>query len=480
MPNPVIHTKPGEKIVCYLSTHHLYHVLPAAYNSLLAYTPVDHVYLFVEDDKLPYKLPANVTAVNISGQDIFPEDGPNYHSRYTYMILFKAAMTRIFPDADRVLILDVDTIVREDISDLWALDLDGSYFAAVTEPRSHAIYGFPYPNFGCVMLNLSYLRSSGMDDAIINDLNTRKRMFPEQDAFIYNCGQRFYPLPSDYNDTSIGFKITAPTSHPRITHYAGFNDWTQFWIVQYWMTHTTRPNRSVVYMGNRRYYPMLITAAKSLLYHSQIDDVYFLMEDDAFPDQPDLPDICHCVNVRNQDIFSPSGPNINHYYSYMTLMRAALSKVIPYRDTVLLLDPDTIVVDDIAPIWNFDIQYHYFAAVPETRNNDHTHKPYYNAGVMFMNLRKLREDKKDDEIIRIINTTQYRHMEQDVLNFFCTPKILTLPPEYNASFVSDPVEHPRINHYLSFAKKDLPAAQEPYQNLPWNIIVKERENIAKE
>ena len=36
---PVIHTQPGEKIVAYFCTQNLYDVLPAAYNSLLAYTP---------------------------------------------------------------------------------------------------------------------------------------------------------------------------------------------------------------------------------------------------------------------------------------------------------------------------------------------------------------------------------------------------------------------------------------------------------
>ena len=63
MPTPVIHTKPGEKIVAYFSTRNLYDVLPAAYNSLLAYTPDAHVYCFIEDDKLPYKTPRQVTAL---------------------------------------------------------------------------------------------------------------------------------------------------------------------------------------------------------------------------------------------------------------------------------------------------------------------------------------------------------------------------------------------------------------------------------
>ena len=92
MSNPVIHTSPDEKIVCYLSTRRLYDMLPAAYNSLLAYNPDVSVYILIEDDNLPYPTPGNITTINITGQDFFQPSGPNYRTKYTYMILFKAAM----------------------------------------------------------------------------------------------------------------------------------------------------------------------------------------------------------------------------------------------------------------------------------------------------------------------------------------------------------------------------------------------------
>ena len=62
--NPLIHTNPGEKIVTFFSTRNLYDVLPAAYNSLLAYNPNVHVYCFIEDDKLPYKSKAKLALGN--------------------------------------------------------------------------------------------------------------------------------------------------------------------------------------------------------------------------------------------------------------------------------------------------------------------------------------------------------------------------------------------------------------------------------
>ena len=232
---PVIHTKPGEKIVTYFSTHHLYDVLPAAYKSLLHFTPDVHVYCFIEDDTLPYPVPPQITCVNVSGQTLFPPSGPNYTSNFTYMILLKAALTKIFPDADKALILDVDTIVHADISDLWIHDLANAYYAAVIEPRNTMKWGLPYANFGVTMLNLSKLRDSGMDDLIIHELNTVRHALPEQDAFCILCMNKMNPLPSKYN--AAPDDITAPTDTIIIEHFAGVKAeyWRSYPIVQYWL-----------------------------------------------------------------------------------------------------------------------------------------------------------------------------------------------------------------------------------------------------
>lgn len=466
--NMTIHTGHDEKIVVYLATRNLYRLLPAAYNSLLAYNKPDHVYLLIEDDRLPYDVPDVITCVNVSEQTFFSHGGPNYSGRYTYMALMKAAVSKIFPDAEKVLVLDVDTIVNGDLSPLWEIDLNCSYYAAATEPRMSKIVGYTYSNVGVVMLNLDYLRETHMEDDIIHELNTHYHPFPEQDVFNSLCTWHFTEIPADYNVTPTG--LTGRPEREIVTHYAGLREWDNFDPVQYWLTHTTPPvkQKYVVYMGNRPYYPMMITAAKSLLYHTKVDRVYFLTEDDPFP--VPLPYMFRVINVSRQNIFRPDGPNINPFYTYMTLMRAALTKLIPDAGCVLLLDPDTIVSDDISPLWNYNLSCNYFAAVPETRNNDHTKVPYYNAGVMLMNLKKFREDGMDDRVIHEINTVRYQHMEQDVLNFLCDPYILPLPSCYSASYVSDPCDHPRISHYLAHAKGDLPAAQQPYINLNWNDI----------
>lgn len=466
---PQIHTSPGEKIVTYFSTRNLYDVLPAAYNSLLAHTPDVHIYCFIEDDKLPYKTPANVTCVNVTKQTIFPSTGPCYKTKYTYMILLKTALTKIFPYADKALILDVDTIVCADISPLWDWDLSHAYYAAVTEPEGSRLRQRPYANFGVVMLNLHKLRIMNKDDDIIRELNTTFHPYPEQDAFNKICMNRFDPLPPEYNVTVPGFDITGKADRTIIRHFAGFNYWADFPIVQYWLTHTTPPPRYVVYAADKRVQNMMLSAAKSLLAHTTVTKIFLLVDNDDVG--KDLPPVFQTINVSRQDIFPQNGPNIMPFYGVMTTLRAALTRLLPSSvDTVLWLDPDTVVSNDISDLWNYDISNHYFAAVEEVRNHNHTKKPYYNAGVMLMNLAKFREDGKDTEVINDINTTKYEHLEQDALNFLCDPRILPLPSAYSVSFVSELCEHPRITHYLAKAKPQFKTAVQPYANIPWHQL----------
>lgn len=469
MPNPLIHTKPGEKIVTFFSTQNLYHVLPAAYNSLLYYNPDVQVYCFIEDDNLPYKTPANVHCVNVTGQSFFPQDGPCYRTKYTYMILLKTALTKIFPDADRAVILDVDTVTCDTIDPLWTYDLSHAYYAAVTEPEGSRLRQVIYANFGVVLLNLDRLRKTGKDDLIINELNTHAYAYPEQDAFNKICMNRFDPLPPEYNVTKYTFDITGNPNRTRVLHFAGLNDWTGFSIVQHWLTHTTRPPRYVVYAADHRVQDMMIASAKSLLYHNTVDKIFLLVDNDAIAQN--LPPVFQCINVSNQTIFPPDGPNIMHWYGTMTTLRAGLTRILPPSvERVLWLDPDTIILGDITDIWNYNIDNKYFAAVEEVRNHNHKQKPYFNAGVMYMNLTLMAETGIAEDIIHEINTTQYEHLEQDVLNFKCFLHILRLPSRYSESYVSEPCRAPLIHHYLADDKKNFYPASEPYRDIPWDQL----------
>ena len=47
----------------------------------------------------------------------------------------RAAFTKLFPNLDKILSVDNDIIINENISELWDIDLENNYFAGVSEPR---------------------------------------------------------------------------------------------------------------------------------------------------------------------------------------------------------------------------------------------------------------------------------------------------------------------------------------------------------
>lgn len=212
-------------VVVYSATRNLYPYLPPAYSSLLAHNPDAKVYFLIEDDKLPYDTPPQIEFINVSGQQYFlPGTCKNYDSVFTYMALIRSAFTKYFPNLDRVISLDVDTIVCDSLQPMWDMDMEGKWFAAVPEYQGkYRPFGKTYYNFGVVVYNLKQMREDGIDDKVIEFLNTTLTPYCEQDAFQrLNDGTKDVVLDARYNEAH---HITMQTNNPAIVHYAGCRYW---------------------------------------------------------------------------------------------------------------------------------------------------------------------------------------------------------------------------------------------------------------
>ena len=205
--------------------------------------------------------------------------------------------------------------------------------------------------------------------------------------------------------------------------------------------------RAAVYCGTRNLYKQMMHAAKSLLMYSNVEKIYFLIEDDIFPYE--LPAEIECKNLNNQTFFRPDGPNYNENLglTYMVLIRAALSKIFPDLDKILTLDVDTLVRDNISHMWDIDLDGYYLAATREEDLSKQEKRDYINMGMAMFNLKKLREDHMDDKIIAALDKYFYRYNEQDCINDFCEGKILILPSDYNCCWQAKRPNHERIMHF---------------------------------
>ena len=205
----------------YSGTRNLYPDMVTAAKSLTRNSDVEKIYFLIEDDTFPEKLPPHIETVNVSGQKWFPKTGANYRTSFTYMSLLRVCYTKLFPELDKVLQLDVDTLAVDDVSALWDVDLTEKWYAAVEEALStYKPYGPKYYNIGVAVFNLEQIRREHADDQAINFLNTHQVPYIDQDAWS-RFWRRGVDLPTRYNESF----VTGYTEEPAIIHFAGIKDW---------------------------------------------------------------------------------------------------------------------------------------------------------------------------------------------------------------------------------------------------------------
>ena len=247
----------GPKVVVYCGTSNVYVDMYTSLKSLLSNTPVDDVYLIIEDDAFPYELPDNVHAINIKSQPFQPffslldPNGPNYNSAWTYMCLVRALYPDIFSAYEKILSLDVDVIINTDISDLWDMDISDYLLAGVEEPqRRTSPDSPPYINFGVVMMNIKRLIGMGIESTIISDINRNRLDCPEQTAYNKACSDGILTIPPSYNYT-VYSHITGDADEQKIIHFAGQKFWKHYSSVKKYADTSIRFCKYAKYHGKR-------------------------------------------------------------------------------------------------------------------------------------------------------------------------------------------------------------------------------------
>lgn len=211
------------KHAVYSGTRNLYRDMLTAVKSLVSNSTVTDVHLLIEDDEFPYELPITPRfhVRNMSGQTYFKPDCPNIKSVFTYMAMIRAAYADIFPDIDRIVSFDCDTVCVDDVDYLWQVDLDGNWFGANWEYNgTYRPYGSDYWNVGVCIYDLKAIREAGATMKLVDIINTERLWCVEQDAIV-STGKVF-TLPERYNESA----VTSYTDDPAVVHFASFGtDW---------------------------------------------------------------------------------------------------------------------------------------------------------------------------------------------------------------------------------------------------------------
>lgn len=130
----------------------------------------------------------------------------------------------------KVLYLDVDTIIRKDLGELFDLDLKNFPFAAVpyynsSPQKLKALNMSPesnYFNAGVLLINMPVIRKNKIFESITYKiLNSNNFTNADQDALNSSVNGYFYKLNSSYNYTFTTTKNFRYDSATRIIHFAG-------------------------------------------------------------------------------------------------------------------------------------------------------------------------------------------------------------------------------------------------------------------
>lgn len=210
--------------IVYAMTHHVYSWILPSIRSLADTNPDARVFILAEDDALPLDLPMPAEIINVSDhQQWFPRGGVNYDNDFKYVNLLKVRYPSILP-VDKVIHLDIDTIVCDSLQGLWETDLTGKWFGAVREKQTwYKPFGDAYYNMGIAVINLAQMREDHIEPLMEGYLNVIKQPFADQDAW------NKYAIEAD---KAVAVNVrwnegmpTGYTDHPAIVHFCGMKDW---------------------------------------------------------------------------------------------------------------------------------------------------------------------------------------------------------------------------------------------------------------
>lgn len=122
--------------------------------------------------------------------------------------------------------------------------------------------------------------------------------------------------------------------------------------------------------------------------------------------------------------------NESAYCTPYTLLRLLADLIPNMPDKLLYLDIDMMAAKDISELYNKDITDYEYAAVEEKYGSWTIAIDYINAGMLLLNMKKIRETKLLEKARELIRTKKMMFADQDAI-YRSTTKKLMLPRKYN-------------------------------------------------
>lgn len=133
---------------------------------------------------------------------------------------------------------------------------------------------------------------------------------------------------------------------------------------------------------------------------------------------------------------------VNKHYSKAMYYRHLAYRILPAEvGKVLYLDPDILIINPLHPLWEIDMEANLFLAASHTEEQQSldelnrvrlgTNSPYFNTGVMVMDLDACRREVSEEQIFSYIheNGPFLLLLDQDVFNALYGSRTKSVPDE---------------------------------------------------
>lgn len=171
------------------------------------------------------------------------------------------------------------------------------------------------------------------------------------------------------------------------------------------------------------------------------------------------------VNVEKEIKKMESKLPVGYFYSSATYYRVLIPNLYPEYNKVLYLDADIVILEDVAKLYNTNIENYLLGCMPEPWIRKikefrvyaekilglSSYKKYFNAGIILMNLKELRAMNFEDVFLHLLESTRYSFaQDQDYLNRICKGRVKYISSAWNASGYLYKKDNPKIVHYTIY------------------------------
>ncbi len=181
-----------------------------------------------------------------------------------------------------------------------------------------------------------------------------------------------------------------------------------------------------------------------------------------------------------------SNLHLRDYYTCATYYRIFIANMFPEYDKAVYLDSDTVVLDDIAKLYAFDIGDNLIGATTDqfvqtidvfSYYTKHalgiSGDRYFNAGVIIMNLKKFREEDFFGQFCALLKKYSFKvAQDQDYLNVICKDRVAYFDPAWNVMpGAGAQTSTPKLIHY-NLTSKPWHYDNVPYKEIFWEYAEK--------